>query len=139
METIGKIANRVGIRTSAIRYYEAQGLLPCSRLPNGYRAYGEEALPTLRFIRRAQSLGISLAEITELLRLSGRGRPPCGRVRELTRDHLRDIDRKIRELTALRAQLRQLLRRRPSPRRAGEVCPMIQRETPLDRSTTQAV
>src|SRR5713101_7840434 len=118
METIGRIANRVGIRTSAIRYYESQGLLRCSRLPNGYRAYGDDALSTLRFIRRAQALGISLAEIKELLHLSGRGRQPCGRVRELTRDHLRDIDRKIRELTALRAQLQQLLSRKPSSRRA---------------------
>jgi DNA-binding transcriptional MerR regulator len=139
METIGRIASRIGIRTSAIRYYESQGLLRSSRLPNGYRAYGEEALSALRFIRRAQTLGISLAETKELLRLSGQGRPPCGRVRELTRDHLHDIDRKIRELTALRAQLRRLLRRRPSSRRAGEVCPMIQRETPLEQAATQAV
>lgn len=139
METIGRVARRVGIRTSAIRYYESQGLLCPSRLANGYRTYGEEALSALRFIRRAQTLGISLAEIKELLRLSGQGSPPCGRVRELTRDHLRDIDLKIRELAALRSQLQQLLRRRPSSRRAGEVCPMIEREKPLERTATQAV
>jgi DNA-binding transcriptional MerR regulator len=129
MDTIGKVARRVGIRTSAIRYYESQGLLRSIRLANGYRAYGAEALSALRFIRRAQTLGISLAEIGELLRLSGQGRPPCGRVRELAREHLRDIDLKIRELALLRSQVQRLLRRRSSPARSGEVCPMIERES----------
>ena len=128
METIGKVARRLGIRSSALRYYESRGLLRSTRLANGYRVYGEDAESALRFIRRAQTLGIRLAEIKELLRLSGEGRQPCGRVRELAHDHLRDIDLKIRELIALRTQLQQLLRRRSSAPRAGEICSIIQCE-----------
>jgi DNA-binding transcriptional MerR regulator len=54
MLTIGKAAARAGLRPSAIRYYEARGLLRSDRLPNGYRAYDEEAIAALRFIRKAQ-------------------------------------------------------------------------------------
>ncbi len=128
METIGKVARTLGLRTSALRYYEANGLVRSTRLANGYRVYGDDAVSTLRFIRRAQTLGIKLEEIKELLRLSGQGRQPCGRVRELARDHLREIDHKIRELTALRSQLQRIVRRRQSQPRAGEVCSIIQRD-----------
>ena len=124
--TIGDVARRFDIRSSALRYYEARGLLRAARTGNGYRAYGEDAVAALRFIRRAQALGITLSEIKDLLRLSGQGRRPCPRVRELARDHLRDIDLKIRKLTALRSQLRHLLRRNPGAPRSDEICPMIQ-------------
>jgi DNA-binding transcriptional MerR regulator len=69
-----------------------------------------------------------LNEIKDLLRLCGQGRPPCDRVRELARANLRDIDSKIRELATLRTELQQLLRRRSSSPRIGEICPIIQRE-----------
>lgn len=127
MESIGKVARTLGIRSSALRYYEVNGLVRSARLPSGYRVYGEDAVSTLRFIRRAQRLGMSLAEIKELLSFSADGRQPCRRVRELARAHLREIDREMRELTTLRSQLRQLLRRKPSRPRAGEVCSLIQR------------
>ena len=71
MLTIGAVARRAGVRTSAIRYYETQGILqPAHRLPNGYRVYGEDAVSSLQFVRRAQTLGITLAEVKQLLRLA---------------------------------------------------------------------
>jgi MerR family transcriptional regulator, copper efflux regulator len=128
MLTIGALARQAGVRTSAVRYYESEGILrPAGRLANGYRVYGDEAVSSLRFLRRAQALGISLKEVKQLLRLAGDGRRPCGRVRELVREHLEDIELKIRELTALRSQLERLLRLKPARRRAGEVCPIIER------------
>jgi DNA-binding transcriptional MerR regulator len=58
----------VGLRTSALRYYEEQGLLsPAGRTASGYRLYGPEAEQTLRFIQRAQRLGFALADIRTLL------------------------------------------------------------------------
>lgn len=67
--TIGQLAKRVGLRTSALRYYEEQGLLePTARTEAGYRLYGAEAEQTLRFIQRAQRLGFSLDDIRTLLR-----------------------------------------------------------------------
>jgi MerR family copper efflux transcriptional regulator len=66
--TIGQLARRVGVRTSTLRYYEAEGLLtPASRTETGYRLYTPEAEQTLRFIQRAQRLGFSLADIHILL------------------------------------------------------------------------
>src|SRR5689334_17498826 len=68
MLTIGELANRTGLRTSALRYYEDQGLLePAERTAAGYRLYDESAEQTVRFIQRAQRLGFSLTDIGLLL------------------------------------------------------------------------
>ncbi len=68
MLTIGQLARRVAMRTSTLRYYEAQGLLtPSGRSQAGYRLYQPSAEQTLRFIQRAQRLGFSLAEIGTFL------------------------------------------------------------------------
>lgn len=67
--TIGQLAKKVGMRTSALRYYEEQGLLtPVSCTDSGYRLYDPEAENILRFIQRAQRLGFSLADIGLLLK-----------------------------------------------------------------------
>jgi len=66
--TIGQLAKRVGIRTSALRYYEDVALLyPTTRSEAGYRLYDEQAEQTLLFIQRAQRLGFSLEDIRTLL------------------------------------------------------------------------
>jgi len=126
MIKIGTVAKRTGLRSSAIRYYEAHGLLRARRLPNGYRVYDEDAIAALRFLRRAQGFGITLHEIKQLLELSGRGQQPCTRVHELARHHLQEVESKLRELQSLRRELRTLLNRRPRPRLPGEVCPIIE-------------
>jgi len=69
MLTIGELANRTGVRTSALRYYEEQKLIqPAARTAAGYRLYAESAEQTVRFIQRAQRLGFSLTEIGLLLK-----------------------------------------------------------------------
>ena len=66
--TIGELAKRVGLRTSALRYYEEQGLLqPAQRSQAGYRLYAPQAERSLRFIQRAQRLGFALSDIHTLL------------------------------------------------------------------------
>jgi MerR family copper efflux transcriptional regulator len=68
MLTIGQLARQVGLRTSALRYYEAEGLLaPAGRTEASYRLYAPESADTVRLIQRAQRLGFSLAEIRALL------------------------------------------------------------------------
>lgn len=68
MITIGELANRTGVRTSALRYYEEQQLLqPAGRTAAGYRLYDDSAEQTVRFIQRAQRLGFSLTDIQVLL------------------------------------------------------------------------
>lgn len=128
MLTIGKVARHVGIRPSAIRYYERQGMLqPTVRGANGYRTYGDEAVKLLLFVKRAQSLGNTLKEIKPLLTLASQGQQPCTHVKQLARNHLEEIDQKIRELQALRKELRTLLQRRVTRAHADEVCPIIDR------------
>ena len=127
MLTIGKVARRVGIRPSAIRYYERQRLFqPTVRGANGYRTYSEEAVNLLLFVKRAQSLGITLKEIKPLLNLASQGEQPCIHVKQLARNHLREVDDKIRELQALRNELRTLLRRKTGRPHKGAICPMIE-------------
>ena len=66
--TIGQLARKTGLRTSALRYYEDQGLLaPSARTEAGYRLYEPEAEQTVHFIQRAQHLGLTLADIKVLL------------------------------------------------------------------------
>jgi MerR family transcriptional regulator, copper efflux regulator len=127
MLTIGLVARQVGVRPSAIRYYEAQGILkPAARRANGYRMYTDDTVKLLLFIRRAQALGITLKEAKPLLDLAAQGEPPCNHVKELARDHLRDVNHKIRELHTLRNELRALLRRKAGRPHGSEVCPIIQ-------------
>ena len=132
MFTIGTIARRAGVRTSAVRYYEAQGLLrPAARLPNGYRIYDEDAISLLNFVHRAQTLGITLKEARKLLDLSRGGQQPCEQVKELARCHLHDVDLKIRELQLLRKQLQMLVRRRSRRRWKNAICPLIEEASPV--------
>ena len=130
MLTIGNVARRVGIRSSAIRYYETQELIrPAARGANGYRIYNSDAIRMLLFVKRAQSLGITLKEIKPLLNLASQGQKPCSHVKQLARNHLQEIDDKIRELQNLRNELRTLLQRKAGRPHADEVCPIIERGT----------
>jgi len=104
-------------------------LQPTVRGTNGYRSYSDNAVKLLLFVKRAQSLGITLKEIKPLLNLTAQGQQPCSHVKQLVRNHLKEVEDKIRELQALRADLRVLLRRKPSPPHANEVCPIIERGT----------
>jgi MerR family copper efflux transcriptional regulator len=104
MFTIGNLAKKVGVRAAAIRYYENLGVLPpCVRSRGGYRIYSDDAVNVLQFVRRAQSLGITLKEIKPLLNLAAQGQQPCSHVKVLARNHLGEIEQKVRELHALRA------------------------------------
>jgi MerR family transcriptional regulator, copper efflux regulator len=128
MLTIGSVARRVGIRPSAIRYYERQGMLqPTVRAANGYRTYSDDAVKLLLFVKRAQSLGITLKEIKPLLNLATQGQQPCSHVKQLAQNHLREVDDKIRELQILRDELHTLLRRKAGRPHGNEVCPIIER------------
>ncbi|WP_219416385.1 heavy metal-responsive transcriptional regulator [Pseudonocardia nigra] len=106
---IGELAERIGVNTKTIRYYEAIGLVPAPpRTSSGYRIYSPEDEARVAFIKAAQHLGLSLQEIREVLALRQAGRAPCEHVREVLRDHIRDITRRIAELRRLRGELRAL-------------------------------
>ena len=109
---IGELAERLGINTKTIRYYERIGLLPePARRPSGYRTYGAEDAERLAFVRSAQRFGLKLDEIREVIALRDRGEQPCGFVLETVRRQLADLDRRITEMQAVRAQLSELVAR----------------------------
>jgi DNA-binding transcriptional MerR regulator len=124
--TVGVLARRVGIQATAVRYYDRRGLLASRRLANGYRVFDEEAVKILRFIRRARSFGFTLAEIKQIVEVYQAGRSPCGCVRTLASRNLGEIEQRIRELSALRHQLRAMLSRKPPAQRSDGVCPLIE-------------
>lgn len=106
---IGELAERVGVNPKTIRFYEAQGLLPPpARRPSGYRDYGAQDEARLVFVRTAQRLGFALSEIAEILALKERGERPCGYVLQVLDRQVSDIDRRLGELVALRADLLEL-------------------------------
>ena len=82
-----------------------------ARTPSGYRDYTDDDLRRLRFVRRARDLGLALDDIREMLAIDLGGEPPCSYVRDLLARHTEQIDRKIRELEALRTELADLARR----------------------------
>lgn len=97
------------------------------RLPNGYRLYDEDAAATLRFLRRAQSFGITLREIKQLIDLTRHGRKPCEHARKLVTQHLAGVETQIRELEVLRKELRSVLRRADNCQASeGQLCPIIE-------------
>jgi MerR family transcriptional regulator, copper efflux regulator len=130
---IGQLAAQTGYSVRTIRFYEQSGLLPApSRTPAGYRSYDQDAVTRLRFVRSAQALGLSLAEIAEVLRIRDHQGPPCSYVAALLDTHIGALDARIKELTALRDELRARhpLGAAPDPARCppDQVCYLIEAE-----------
>lgn len=113
--TIGELAARAGVGADVIRYYERVGVLPRpargapGATHGGYRLYTGADVARLAFVRRARTLGFSLGEVRELLALAGEPGRPCGDVDRLARAHLAQVEAKLAELTALRAELARLV------------------------------
>jgi MerR family redox-sensitive transcriptional activator SoxR len=74
--TIGEVAERTGIATSAVRFYERQGLVESERTGGGQRRFHREVLRRLAFVRIAQRVGLSLDEIRAALATLPRNRTP---------------------------------------------------------------
>lgn len=108
--TIGKLAREAGVGIDTVRFYEREGLLPRpQRTASGYRLYAPADAERVRFIRRAKALGFALGEISELLRLNAGGGSRSS-VKKLAQRRLDDLDRKIRDMTAIRTALAHLVR-----------------------------
>lgn len=126
---IGELAADLGINTKTIRYYEQIGLLPKpQRTEAGYRLYGEADRERLRFIRKAQAVGLTLQEIADLLALRRAGEPPCSHLRELVGEKLTAVDAQLRALQEFRRELISLRDEAASGACAdGHVCAVIER------------
>ena len=106
---IGQAASQSGVSAKMVRHYESLGLLPTvQRTEAGYRQYGEAEVHTLRFIRRARTLGFSMLEIAELLKLWQNKRRASADVKRIALAHVADLERRIAEMEAMRQTLQQL-------------------------------
>ncbi len=107
---IGEAARASGVTAKMIRHYESLDLIrPATRTAAGYRVYDDREVHTLRFIRRARDLGFSMKEIAALLGLWQNRRRASSDVRNVAKEHLAALDRKIAELEGMRRTLQQLI------------------------------
>jgi DNA-binding transcriptional MerR regulator len=103
--TIGAVADRVGLRPSAIRFYEAEGLLPKAPRASTRRTFDERAVARLQVIHAARETGFTLEDIRQLLMDFPPDTPPPERWRALAREKLPAIDAQIRRALVLRKLL----------------------------------
>jgi len=119
---IGELAQRAGVTAKAIRFYERTGVLPVAeRAASGYRLYGEDAVEMLGFVKQASGLGLTLAEIKDIIAIRRGGRPPCAHVHRLLSDKAVELDRKLNDLLEVRRRIRQSLRAWPRQPVTGAV------------------
>jgi DNA-binding transcriptional MerR regulator len=128
---IGVVAKESGVPIKTIRYYEEIGLLKSSgRTEGGFRLFNGEILARLHFIKRAQSLGLSLAEIKDFLDVYDGGELPCEHIKIKLEDKIQTIDEQIRQLLILKQELQGLLSGweiKPDNSHST-ICPIIERD-----------
>ena len=108
--TIGQLAKETEINIETIRYYERRGLIPePHRRESGYREFTPRYIERIRFIKRAQTLGFTLREISELLTLAD-GNPACKDIRKFAEDKVKDIENRIHDLKKIKKVLNNLVK-----------------------------
>lgn len=134
---IGAAASSAGVPAKTIRYYEEIGLTaPPARSANGYRAYTDQDIHVLRFVARARGLGFSVEECRKLLALYRDKSRASADVKRVAREHIADIERKIRELDSMRATLATLVRECHGDDRPD--CPILEELSGADRRAAPA-
>ena len=121
--TIGHIAHAAGVNVETVRYYQRRGLvsLPPKRA-RGFRYYSPATASRVRFIKRAQSLGMSLKEVQRLLKLDSKG--ACKESRSIAAEKLALVESKLVDLAKLRDVLKGLVAACDEPH--GTSCPIIE-------------
>lgn len=123
--TIGEASAASGVSAKMIRYYETVSLLrPAGRSAAGYRQYDETEVQTLRFLKRARSLGFSVNQMRELLALWRDERRSKAEVQKLALSHAAELEAKARAIAEMSAALRHLAHQCATSDRPG--CPIIE-------------
>lgn len=126
---IGSIAKESGIPIKTIRYYDELGLLKTfGRTEGGYRLFNSDVFTRLSFIKRAQSLGLSLLEIKEFLDVHDQGNLPCEHIKVKLEDKLAATEQQIQQLQVFKQELKGLLSGwKAIPEHPEEtICPIIE-------------
>ncbi len=119
---IGDLASATGLSRDALRFYEQRGLIASTRTSAGYRLYAPETVQLVAYIRTAQRLGFSLAEIGDHLPELWNADEPSAAIAALLAEKVAMIDAKIGELAALKQALLD---------RVTERCPLQRQEARL--------
>ena len=107
---IGQVAEMLRLSADTLRYYEKSGLIPhIARTASGIRLYSDQDISRLRFIRHAQQMNFSLAEVGDLLKMRENPQLARAQVRQLTADKLVEVESRLNDLNTLRKELRLLL------------------------------
>ncbi len=110
LHRIGSVAKESGLPIKTIRYYDELGLLKTfGRTESNYRLFTSDVFGRLRFIKRAQSLGLTLLEIKEFLHVHDQGDLPCDHIKVKLEQKLDEIEQQIQQLQILRQELSGLL------------------------------
>jgi len=116
----GDAAKELGVGIQTLHYYEREGLIPApERAPAGYRLYTAATIQRVAFIKKAQALGLPLADIRDVLRLADEGGCPCGHVQRALAERLREADERLLELQSYRDERAVLVARAPTLQRRG--------------------
>lgn len=108
--SIGELAERTSCKVQTIRYYEHVGLMPePGRTAGNQRFYGQAHVDRLSFIRHSRELGFPLDAVRELLTLSDRPDQPCATADQIARAQLIEVEKRIRRLKALKAELKRMV------------------------------
>ena len=107
---IGELARRTAVKVPTIRFYEQIGLLSAPpRTEGNQRRYGKAEVDRLNFIRHARELGFEVDDIRELLAMSAAPQASCHAADSIARNHLREIERRIASLEALKGELSRMI------------------------------
>lgn len=107
---IGELARRTGVKVPTIRFYEQIGLIAAPpRTEGNQRRYGKTEVDRLNFIRHARELGFEVDHIRELLAMSQEPQASCHQADSIAKAHLREVDRRIERLQALRVELSRMI------------------------------
>lgn len=108
--SIGELSRRTAVKVATIRYYESVALVPSPPRSEGrQRRYGEQEVSRLTFIRHARELGFDIEAIRELLAMSAQPDQSCAEADRIARRHMVEVDRRISQLSALRAELQRMI------------------------------
>jgi len=121
---IGEAAAASGVSAKMIRHYETLGLVRPGRRMNNYRAYTEQDVAVLRFIRHARELAFPLSEVKRLLALWQDGGRQSAEVQRIALSHVEALEEKARSLQVVAASLRHLARHCQGNSRPE--CPIIE-------------
>jgi MerR family transcriptional regulator, redox-sensitive transcriptional activator SoxR len=107
--SIGQVANHAGLRTSAIRYYEREGLIPKAARRNGRRIYDASVLDHLLFVRLALRSGFRIGEVKPMVKGLTTASKPGDRWRAAATDKLGELEREIKGLQVKKKLLQDLV------------------------------